>query len=270
MPDTSEPNDAQLWAELKRDLREEQRRYGAQARLRMSTDLVVAALQHVRGRLVPVDRAALREDMLERLPPYKEFRALRRCVAAHEIGHFVSYQAEGMSAVEATIRSTPGDTRGWGGDAKAWNVPWLEPDNPNPNAEDFNRYARVIIAGPVGEELAGGGKALPNIAELMAARVYSDHAAGLLDELAGPVWVENVRRATATVEHYAPQIHALTEMLAKRREVASWQPSVRRILRTIERNLPAAWALSSAGTVLSQRIISTVPSTAKFMTKDSQ
>lgn len=270
MPDNSEPGDTQSWAKFKRELREEQRRCGVDARLRMSTDLVVAAIQHVHGRHVSVDRATLREVMLEKLPPLEEFRATRHCVATHEIGHFVSYQAEGLNAATASIRSTPGDPRGWGGYAKAWDTSWLEPANPNPNAEDFNRYARAIVAGPVSEELVGGGKTLPNIAELMSARVYSDRAASLLNDLSGPVWVENVRRATATVEHYAPQIHALSEMLAKRREVASWQPSVRRILRTIEPRLPATWALSPVGTVLSQRIISAVPSTAKFMTKDSR
>lgn len=232
---------------------------------------VTSAIRQVHGRRALIAHDAIRAAISDRLPQFLSLNASRETVAAHECGHFVAYEHEGMCAGTAHIKGSAFDRNGYGGRAQNWDDPlYLEPGHWEHDPKDFNRFARVTLAGPIAEEIIGGGDAMANIGELMNARVYSDRAADLIGELYGVVWTENVRKTVAMVERFQFQIVELAEMLAKRKEITRDSPSVRKVLKIIK---PGALItddeLAIKSDALARRIIGETPCVAGFVTTES-
>lgn len=247
-------------AAFRRELKEEQRRQREAATANGQIDLVADALAHVYGIKTPVDRDAIRKTV----SPHPLVPVSREDAAIHESGHFLTDEHEGFHAATACIKGSP---FGWGGKTK--NCSDLDfdlaPESAPHDPKDFSRNARAILAGPIAEELIGGGSVFENFAELIQARVYSDRAAELTPDLYGVLWIENVRRTVAIVEHYQLQILKLAEMLARRREITRLQPSVRKVLTTIMSRAPLPMTLSPEGKALAHRIIAETPCVAGFV-----
>lgn len=262
---------AQSPSAFRRELRENKRRAREAAILEFYARYVGEAFNQIYGRRASVAYDAISAAISVWLPQFLSLNASRETVAAHECGHFVAYEHEGMCAGTAHIKGSAFDRYGWGGGAQYWGDPlYLEPGRWEHDPEDFCRFARVTLAGPIAEEIIGGGDAMANIGELMNARVYSDRAADLIGELHGVVWTENVRKTVAMVERCQFQIVKLAEMLAKRKEITRDSPSVRKVLKIIK---PGALItddeLAVKNDALARRIIGETPCVAGFGTTES-
>lgn len=256
-------------AAFRREIKEERRCEREAAFLDGHLDYVECALKHIYGWKASVDRNAIRDVITPLLPP--RHVASRERAAVHECGHIVGFESQGLNASGARLSGSPGDPLGWSGEASCGGDLYLEPGRWSHDPENFYRKARIVLAGPIAEEIVAGGHALFRVGELMGARVYSDHGAALTPEFSGAAWIENVCKAIAMVERYRWQISELAEMLARRKEIRRSSPSVYEVLKTITlRARIATDDLSPKGDALARRIIAETPHVTGFViTKES-
>jgi hypothetical protein len=104
------------------------------------------------------------------------------------------------------------------------------------------------------EDLIGGGDALSSIGELVAARVIAERAAELLNCDETERWFEALLSAVSLVEHHAPEIHDIAELLERRRRIDCLQPSTRKILRRVSQTPIDTTSVSERGRTLFRRI----------------
>ncbi len=177
--------------------------------------------------------------------------------ALHEAGHLVAYQAGGRVAGMAEIRGTAFSAGGWGGSAWA-EAPFCTECSPHQHVpREFYRDARDTLAGPLSEDLLGGGDALNNIAELMEARLLSNRAAELQGCDPVQLWRRTLRRAVALVEFYQDEIRAIAEPLERRKRIMCFRPSMRQILQHVKQS-SIGKDLSDRGKVLFSKVNSVV------------
>jgi hypothetical protein len=156
----------------------------------------------------PVDAEGTPRTVLELfLSRYPMRAATRGQAAIHEAGHFVLFERLGLCATTAEIRGSAGGLYGWGGGAHSWN--WLTYRGPEQwDAAALRREAVTVLAGPIAEELLGGGDALgSNIGELVEAVVLALRAADLEGHEARSEVVQEILHGTISlVEHHEPEI----------------------------------------------------------------
>jgi hypothetical protein len=171
--------------------------------------------------------------------------------ALHEAGHFVAYERLGFLAGTAEIRGSRFGRGGWGGGACRWSPPIydgrLAPD-------DFLRDARGALAGPIAEELLGGGDALHIIGELIDASIRSDRAAELWGRDSIEMWDETLLGAVALVEHHEPEILDIAALLECRGRISRLDRPVEKILARVTPGPIDRGAVSQRGLALARRV----------------
>ena len=174
-------------------------------------------------------------------------------VSFHEAGHLVGFEACGMVADRAEIHGSPFGRDGWSGFASPLNPPVFE----RPQAlvaDDFVRYAYVLLAGPIAAELFGDGDTLDCIGELSAAAMYSDRAADLLNRDDVEMWYEVLLGAVALVEGHRYQILDVAAALRSRGRISRTDRPVEKILARVEEAPIEVGLVSERGLALARRI----------------
>lgn len=184
--------------------------------------------------------------------------------AAHECGHVAAYAAAGVPLIRVKIYPAHSKPGAWLG--LAYHAPCHLPLIWSRDPELFSLLACLTLAGPIAEEIIGGGHALRNLTELWRARAFSDRAAEVSDNHSSALWGENVWRAVASVEHYAPQISALAKILERRCEITPELQRVSKVLQNIPPGARIPWkAVSPKGKTLAHSIIADTPCIADLL-----
>lgn len=154
--------------------------------------------------------------------------ASKEMVALHEAGHSITFERLGMWMAFAHIHGSAFGHYGWSGGASARNsVVW----DPRPETWDlaaFRGEARSALAGPIAEELLGGGDALGSIGELAGARCWAERVAELEGREEHEVVREVVISATSLVERYEGDIRDLADVLARRKRISRFDCPVKK------------------------------------------
>jgi hypothetical protein len=110
-----------------------------------------------------------------------------------------------------------------------------------------------ILAGPIAEELLGGGDAFASIGELIEASVFAFRAKDLDGHTSGDI-LGGVLLETFFLVEDLPQIQTIAEMLERRKRITSREPSVRKVLASMPRDRIVSAQLSAAGDALMKKI----------------
>jgi hypothetical protein len=166
--------------------------------------------------------------------------------ALHEAGHFVAYERLGFLAGTAEIGESGG------GHA----CPWAPPIYSYPLApDDFLRDAQAVLAGPIAEELLGGGDLLgSSIGELIDAAIRSRRAADLAGRDSIEMWDETLLGAVALIEHHKPEILDIAAVLEREGCIWRTNSAVNKILMRVEEAPIDMRAVSERGLALADRI----------------
>jgi hypothetical protein len=168
--------------------------------------------------------------------------------AAHEAGHFILCEHQCLVALRATINGSSFGRHGWCG-AADFEIAETH------NVEGCLRLARTWIAGPLAEHIIGNGCATANIGELVGALVFVYRAAAMAGFGTRELWRDTLRETIAIVETFEWEIHAIADMLARRKKIDRWQPSVRKIMERVKgRTIGGDNTLSTAGARLEHKI----------------
>jgi hypothetical protein len=196
--------------------------------VRNSTDVIEGFWTWVfADRDEPFPRDRIQERVARHFMLRPPRRVSRESVAAHESGHFVTLHLERFGACSAKIF---GSRHGWAGEAHQWSAPCLT------NPCQLLGQARVVLAGPIAEELlgdAGRGGAADNIEELLKVRFILLRAAELSGCKKGLLWRSTPIKAAQRVEFFAPEIRDLGAVLARRKAIHAERP-VKCILRRVD------------------------------------
>jgi hypothetical protein len=170
----------------------------------------------------------------------------------HEGGHVIGYERIGMLAASAEIHGSAFNRYGWGGSATPINRAARLPPYLDPN--EFRAEAISALAGPVAEELFGDGDALSSIGEVIAGFFWAMRAAQLEDKDDLAAMNEAVTCAISLAEQYEAAIRKIAELLARKKRIGRWQPSIRKILLAIPQGPFSARPLSVRGQTLFDKI----------------
>ena len=171
--------------------------------------------------------------------------------AIHEAGHFVLFEWLGFLAGTAEIRGSRFGRHGWGGGACRWNPPIYRPDLAS---DDFLRDARGALAGPIAEELLGGGDVLRIIGELVDASIRSARAADLAGSEYFEMWYEIVLGTVALVERHSPEILDIAAVLERKGRISRTDRPVEKILARVEQAPIDMGSVSERGLALARKI----------------
>jgi hypothetical protein len=179
--------------------------------------------------------------------------ATKEQAASHEAGHSIAHECLGMMMHAATIAGPPFGRGGWGGTAQyrelfygPWGGEWY------PDA--MQRGATAMLAGPIAEELIGGGDALSSVGEVVAASVLMRRAAELLGRDTIEMWEETLLGAVALVERHRPEILDIAVVLERRKRISRTDSAVNKILMRVEEAPIDIRAVSQRGLALAHRI----------------
>ena len=223
----------------------------SQARARL--DPINQAYQDVRGRDEPFDDDAVLASLKVFLARHPTRPATEEQAASHEAGHFVAYERLGFLATTAEIYGSRFGRGGWGGAARRWNSPvynWLQDWYP----DAFLRDAQAMLAGPIAEELIGGGDALSSVGEVIAASVLVRRAAELLGRDTIEMWGETLLGAVALVEHHKPEILDIAAVLERKKRISRTDRPVEKILARVTPGPIGRGAVSQHGLALARKI----------------
>jgi hypothetical protein len=171
--------------------------------------------------------------------------------ALHEAGHFVLFERLGFLAGTAAIYGSPFGRNGWGGGACRWSPPIY---NGRLAPDDFLRDAQAALAGPIAEELLGGGDVLGGIGELVDASIRSARAADLAGRDTIEMWDETLLGAVALVEHHKPEILDIAAVLERQKRISRTDRAVEKILMRVEEAPIDVGLVSERGLALARRI----------------
>lgn len=194
--------------------------------------LIEVALANVQGHalnLVSCDTPRMRERFRKHLSQHPPRTFSQSSAAAHEAGHFVTYQAIGLGATHAALRNL--GNFGWVG--RAWCSQRITIFSP---AVDILYFIVAMLAGPFAEEMHGDGscRAIENFEEVLAANLLTRYAVGLNNPSASSVWKTLLVEAAAQVEFYADEIREVGSLLAKRSHIQVADKDVKRIIERID------------------------------------
>lgn len=181
--------------------------------------------------------------------------ATREQAAIHEAAHLVAFERVGMIACTAQIYRSRGGQGAWAGTAgPAERAGWSRIWGKNFGGPTMIRgEAIAAMAGPIAEEVIGGGDALSSIGELVSASLWAMRAG----ELAGQPWKATVSSAVvesiSLVEQHAPDIQAIGQVLARRKCIS--RGDVEGILARVPQGPVVATPLSAAGQALHDEIM---------------
>jgi hypothetical protein len=183
----------------------------------------------------------------------------RALAAIHEAGHFIAFERLGMVAGEAYIVGSPFGRNGWSGGAIAWRAAAIArsradyaPSSSSPN--ELRVEAISSFAGPVAEELLGGGDARHNISELIGACVCAERAAQLSREGREAV-ARALTRTISLVEQYEHVIRGIATVLDRKKSIWRHDQPVRKILAGVPQGPFDAAPLSAKGQALCNKIV---------------
>jgi hypothetical protein len=130
---------------------------------------------------------------------------------------------------------------------------------------ELHNEAISALAGLIAEELFGDGDALSSVGELVGGVLYARRAAWLVgtDELEGAD--EALICAISLVEHNETAIRKIAELLARRKRISRWQPSVLKILDGIAQGPLVTKPLSVLGQALFDKIKSALEELAPLI-----
>jgi hypothetical protein len=206
----------------------------------------------------PGDEPPDYDDWAEVLTPFLIEHPMRRStrdmISLHEAGHVIAFERLGMLAAGAHIE---GSSRGeWSGTATAINRSYRRLRPPYWAPEEFRAEAVAAFAGPVAEELFGGGSALASIGELLGACLCAEFAAQLRDEDDERVAVdEALTCAISLVERYGPAIREAAALLSSRKHIWRGNRKVQKILAGVPQDPFDAGPLSPRGQALHDKIV---------------
>ena len=180
--------------------------------------------------------------------------ATRGQVAIHEAGHFVAFERLGLLAGDAEIRGSAGGRNGWRGRATSWD--WRSYRRPEDwDAPSLRREAVAVLAGPMAEELSGGGDALSGIGELVEASVLAFRAAASDDRAPSEVLREVLIETISLVERHAPEIRGIGEVLARKKRIFCGDRPIREILARVPRGPIDIRPLSGRGQAIFGKVM---------------
>ena len=121
--------------------------------------------------------------------------------------------------------------------------------------DDFLRDAQAVLAGPIAEELLGGGDLLgSSIGELIDAAIRSRRAADLAGRDSIEMWDETLLGAVALIEHHKPEILDIAAVLEREGCIWRTNSAVNKILMRVEEAPIDMRAVSERGLALADRI----------------
>jgi hypothetical protein len=205
---------------------------------------------------VPRDPEGTPRTVLELFLARHAMRAATKwMVAIHEAGHGVAYERLGLLLRKAEIRGSAGGHSGWGGTAYSFScLSYRRPQDWD--AAALRREAMAALAGPIAEELLGGGDALGSIGELVDASVLALRAADLEGRDAPSEVVHEILHGTISlVERHAPEILGIGGVLTKRKCIYREDRPIRRILARVPQGLIETGPISERGQVLFDKIM---------------
>ena len=118
----------------------------------------------------------------------------------------------------------------------------------------FFREAQGVLAGPLAEDLLGGGDALSSIGELVEASLLAERAGQLRNRNETEAWREALLGAVSLVECHAPEVLDIAVLLERRGRISRAQPSIRKILSRVKQAPIDTRAVSERGAALARRI----------------
>ncbi len=213
--------------------------------------------RHVLGAAAPYPKQPIREVFAAYLTSYPTPAATKEMVALHEAGHYIAFERLGMIATTAAIRGSAFGRDGWSGGANAIERPdhhWVM------NARRWGlallwNEAIAGLAGPIAEEILGGGDALGSVSELAGAALWVACAAELAGQDGGEALRQTVRKAIALVERHEPGIRDIAGALEHKKSISRFDRPVKKILQRVLRGVIANTPLSDEGQTLSDKIM---------------
>ncbi len=142
--------------------------------------------------------------------------ATREQTAIHEAGHLISFEMQEMVAEYARLEGASFGHGGWGGAANCWERPSI---GPKADARNLLRDARCALAGPVAEELLGGGDVFGSVGELIDARVLINFAARQVGYQPDALAREELLSVANAIEINATALLSISDQLARKREI---------------------------------------------------
>jgi hypothetical protein len=210
------------------------------------------AYEKVFGRDEPFEDALVLGPLQVFLANHPMMTATKRHAAIHEAGHFVLFEHLGLVAGTAAVYGSAFGRDGWGGEANDWNSACHSLRDPDPDA--FLCDAQGAWAGPLAEDLIGGGDALSSVGELAQGALLAERAGQLRDRHETEARHEALLGAIALVEHHAREILEIAAFLERRGRISSAQPSIRKILARVKQTPIDARAVSKRGEGLFRKI----------------
>jgi hypothetical protein len=182
--------------------------------------------------------------------------ATREQAAIHEAGHFVVFECVEMIACTARIYGPRGGGGAWTGTAApATRAKWSAI-----YGENFGGSAMVggeaiaAMAGPIAEELIGGGDALSSIGELIGGSIWAARAGELTNTPEKAAVSSAVATSVSLVECLAPEIQDIGQVLAHRKHI-SRDRSIEKILARMPKGTPVASTLTAPGRAIRDKIL---------------
>jgi hypothetical protein len=207
-----------------------------QALVERSLDIIETSWAETFDRPYPRDR--VRNVVARYYATWQPRASGPMAVAFHEAAHFTAMYVEGFGASWAEIHD-----RGYSWDGLTASIDTLSLNN----TQNLIRNARIILAGPLAEELFGdaGNEAIANhFEELLHASFVVKRAAMLSGQSNVTLWQFTMIETAALVEFWSAEIRDIAAVLARRKIIRAQDPPIKRILKRVSAKSLTIWKFS--------------------------
>lgn len=181
--------------------------------------------------------------------------ATRKQAALRAAGHYLAFERLGMVATFATIRAPEFEERDWQAKADAVYRAHRKADSHAPDAATlFRGEAIAALAGPIAEELFGGGDVLTSISQLSVGKSHAWRAAELKGREKETVLREVRADAITLVIGHENDIWDVAQMLVKKKRADSRDNLVRNVKARMPRGAVATATLSGTSQHVFEKI----------------